>query len=297
MQNKTIDRALSRLGHVLAVCVFAASGCAPGANGAAAGEGSAAWRQASAWDDGQAEFCAYEVSWPRYGQSNPGRALLIAVKEPWAPDLEVKADSPRADGFDVLKLNHVRDVVTGIYTYHQMASVFIGRDSGELQKLAVTSSEGCGISTAQVVAGKLNTRSYFDGQGERVADYPSGALPRDGLALSLRDFLEGELPEAVEVFPSLMTGRFPPLVAASYSLERREGLQTVPAGEFETIELELGNETDWMRFSFAAESPHPLIRHEDSAGTVYRLSKCERIPYWQMNRLGGESWLPEAVRQ
>ena len=31
------------------------------------------------------------------------RALLVLVKEPWAPDLDVKADTPRRDGFDVLK--------------------------------------------------------------------------------------------------------------------------------------------------------------------------------------------------
>ena len=59
----------------------------------------------------------------------------------------------------------MRDVPTGIYTYHQMASVFLRRDSGELRKLSVMSSEGCGISTAHMVGGELETRSYFDGQG------------------------------------------------------------------------------------------------------------------------------------
>ena len=121
------------------------------------------------------------MTWARYGHHYDGRALLVLVKEPWAPELEVKADDPAAAGFEVLKLNHVRDVPTGIYTYHQMASVFPRRDTGALRKLAATSSEACGVSTAEMVRGRLETRSYFDGQGDRTLDYPAGALPEDGL--------------------------------------------------------------------------------------------------------------------
>src|SRR5688500_12946391 len=98
----------------------------------AAVAGDPSWRRSPLWDDGKAEYCAYDVTWARYGHHFDGRALLVLVKEPWAPDLEVKADTPRKDGFDVLKLNHIRDVQTGIYTYHQMASVYTRRDSGAL---------------------------------------------------------------------------------------------------------------------------------------------------------------------
>ncbi|MFQ5525322.1 MAG: hypothetical protein ACE5GX_03595 [Thermoanaerobaculia bacterium] len=268
--------------------------------GWAAAVAAAEWRHDAVWDDGNAEFCAYEIEWQRYGRGNPGTALLIAVKEPWAPDLEVKADAARPDGFEVLKLNHVRDVPTGIYTYHQMASTFVRRDTGRLQKLAVTSSEGCGVSTAQMVDSRLNTRSYFDGQGESTVDFEQGALPRDGLALVLRDFLDGPLPGEVSVFPTLMTGRFPELLARSYGIDRRIGERDVPAGSFETIELELAPQSrgaaGWMRFAFAREAPHPLVYSEDRAGTVYRLLKCERIPYWRMNGPEGEDWLPKALR-
>lgn len=258
--------------------------------------GSGAWRQSSIWNDGQAEFCAYEIDWFRYGTIFPGRALLIAVKEPWAPDLAVKADTPRSDGFEVIKLNHVRDVATGIYTYHQMASAFLRRDSGALEKLAVTSSEGCGISTAQVANGILETRSYFDGQGERSAGYPEESIPADALALALRDFVSGPLPDSILVFPSLMTGRFPKLEAGSFELARENGSREVPAGDYETIELELTGRSERMRFAFSKKPPHRLVFHEHSDGTTYRLAKCERIPYWQMNGPGGENWLPPEVR-
>ncbi len=264
--------------------------------GAAARGEDRSWRELELWDDGKAEFCAYEVSWPRYGRSNAGRALLITVKEPWAPDLEVKADRPRDGGFEVIKLNHVRDVPTGIYTYHQMASLFWRRDSGALRKIAATSSEGCGISTAQMLDGRLNTRSYFDGQGERDLDYPEGAVPDDGLPVALRDFVAGELPERLAVFPTLMAGRFAPLQPAELALSRRTGVRvTVPAGEFAATALELEG-AGGGTFYFDERAPHPLIWLERDDGTTYALAKCERIAYWNMAGPGGELWLPEPVR-
>lgn len=240
------------------------------------------------WDDGKAEFCAYEVAWARYGHRFDGRALLILVKEPWAPDLDVKADTPRPDGFDVLKLNHVRDVPTGIYTYHQMASVYLRRDSGALRKLAATSSEACGVSTAHLVDGRLETRSYFDGQGDRALPWPAGALAEDGLAASLRDYVAGRPPASVKVFPSLLMGRFAKLEPVTYRVERKEAA--------DGVEIRLTSGPAVLAYTFAKPSPHHLLRFEREDGTVYRLAKCERLAYWEMHDPGGEAWLPERVR-
>jgi hypothetical protein len=158
---------------------------------------------------------------------------LILVKEPWAPDLDVKADTPRPQGFDVLKLNHVRDVPTGIYTYHQMASVFLRRDSGVVQKIASTSSEACGISSADMTHGELRTRSYFDGQGNRSQRWPADALPEDGLPAMLRDWIARDYPKNVSVFPSLLLGRFASLTPTAYRVRRMPAAPVqVPAGTF-----------------------------------------------------------------
>lgn len=259
---------------------------APRIGTAAAGD--PAWRHSGLWDDGKAEFCAYEVTWARYGHHYDGRALLILVKEPWAPDLNVKSDKPRPNGFDVLKLNHVRDVPTGIYTYHQMASVFVRRDSGALQKIAATSSEACGVSSAEMVGGRLETRSYFDGQGDRSVPYPAGALPEDGLPASLRDYVAGPAPETLEVFPSLLAGRFPDLEPMTYRVAKKE------AGD--GVELRLTSGPSVLTYTFAKEPPYLLRRFEREDGTVYRLAKCERIPYWEMHDPGNEAWLPSRVR-
>jgi hypothetical protein len=276
---------------IVIMSLFTLSACSSGV------EGSAEWRTSPVWDDGNAEFCAYEVEWWRYGRLNTGRAILVLVKEPWAPDLDVKADTPRPDGFDVLKLNHIRDVPTGIYTYHQMASVFVRRDSGSLRKISATSSEGCCISTAQMTGGMLATASYFDGDGERKMPFPNGAFPEDGLPMILRDFLAGEAPESIDVFPSLMAGRFGDLSVTAYHVERREleDLE-VPAGSYAATELRLSSGSEWLSYFFSREAPHLLLELQRSDGSSYRLAKCERIPYWQMNVEGGEEWLPESVR-
>lgn len=265
------------------------------------GRGDGAWRLDPVWDDGRAEVCAYRVAWPRYGEERRGSALLILVKEPWAPDLAVKADAPRADGFEVLKLNHVRDVRTGIYEYHQMASVFLDRRRGGLVKMSTTSSEACGITTGEVVDGRLATRSYFDGQGARETAYPGG-LPDDGLPALLRELIAGEAPREIEVFPSLLAARLPELEPRRWRLSRRaveaQGAAGV-GGEGATVaavELLLTSGDDSRRYVFAAESPHPLLEFTASDGTGYRVARCERLAYWQRNRPGDEEWLPADLR-
>jgi len=253
--------------------------------------GDPSWRRAPLWDDGKAEFCAYEVSWAHYGHVYKGRALLVLVKEPWSPALDVKADHPGRGSFEVLKLNHVRDVATGIYTYHQMASVFWRRDSGALQKLAATSSEACGISFAEMTRGSLQTHSYFDGQGDRTRRWPELAWPEDGLPASLRTFVTGIVPSSLDVFPSLLAGRYADLAPRTYSLERRQA-----AAAEEGVELRLTSGASKLIYTFEAEPPHRLRRFERDDGTTYRLAKCDRIAYWDMHDPGGDAWLPAAVR-
>ena len=268
-------------------------------------EGDGAWRLDPVWDDGRAEMCAYRVTWPRYGAEREGSALLILVKEPWAPDLDVKADTPRDDGFEVLKLNHVRDVRTGVYEYHQMASVFLDRQRGGLVKMTTTSSEACGITTGQLVDGRLATQSYFDGQGSSEIDYPGG-LPDDGLPALLRELVAGVPPREIEIFPSLLAPRLPELAPRRWRLARREttaagapGVAAVGA-DVPAVEIRLergeGDGAEWRTYTFAREAPHPLLDYAASDGTRYRVAKCERLAYWERNRPGDEEWLPPALR-
>jgi hypothetical protein len=259
--------------------------------------GDSSWRRAPLWDDGKAEFCAYEVSWAHDGHVYNGRALLVLVKEPWNPALDVKADHPGRDSFEVVKLNHERDVATGIYTYHQTASVFWRRDTGALQKLAAASSESCGISYAEMTRGTLQTHSYFDGQGDRNHRWPPDAWPEDGLPAALRTFVSGILPVELRVFPSLLAGRFGDLGPRTYHIERRAVLAAEGGrAAADAVELRLTSGRSLLTYTFDTALPHRLVRFEREDGTVYRLAKCERLAYWLMHEPGGEAWLPPAVR-
>ena len=255
------------------------------------------WRHDPLWDDGRAEFCVYEVTWAHYGNRYPGRAILVTVKEPWAPELDVKADRPRANGFDVLKFNHARDVVTGIYTYHQMASAYVRRDDGTLRKCSATSSELCGISTADMTGGVLRTRSYFDGQGDRSQAWPEGALPEDGLPIALRDYVGEPPPASLQMFPSLMAGRFERLAVRNMTVRRtKRDRVEVPAGTFAGVEIRLQDANGFLTYTFDAQPPHRLLEYRDGRGTEYRLAKSERLAYWERHTPGDEGWLPPELR-
>ena len=292
-----------RSAHSLSTALALALALASSAAGAPPSPGGA-WRLDPVWDDGNAELCAYEVSWPRYGHRFPGRAMLVLVKEPWAPELDVKADTPRRDGFDVLKLNHVRDVPTGIYTYHQMASLYFRRDDLALEKVAATSSEACGVSTAFWNGGRLELHSYFDGVADRRVRWPEGALPEDGLPALLRDWVsEAEPPAELLVLPSLLDSRLAGVEPRRVRVERRSaGELEVPGGTFDAVELHLEPATGGDAplpadvYAFELAAPHRLLELRRGDGTLYRMARCDRLRYWEMHDPGGESWLPPAVR-
>ena len=260
---------------------------------------STSWRALPLWDIGRAEFSAYEVSWQRYGARRKARALIVLVKEPWAPDLDVKADTPREQSFDVLKLNHIRDARTGIYRYHQMASAFIRRDDGRLRKMATSSTEACGITTTDLRGGVLSTRSYFDRQGDRQTAWKAGAIPVDALPMLGRDLVQAgkSSSKTVDLFPSLLNGRLPPLKARAWTVSRRElGEVETPGLRCKATEVRLVRGRFAHRLVFEARTPHRLLTWEQPDGTSYRLAKTELLEYWEKTAPGDASWWPEHLR-
>ena len=291
--RRTLPPAVVAFGAVALLAVAAPTAAAPPA-------GAGAWRHDALWDDGNAELCAYEVTWPRYGHEFAGRALLVLVKEPWDPQQNVKADRPRADGFDVLKLNHARDVPTGVYTYHQLASAFLRRDDARLVKLAASSAEACGLTTAQRLGdGALSVRSYFDGAADREVPWPAGAVAEDALPALLRDWVDAgsEPPAELLVFPTLLDSKLAKLVPRPLRLARRDaGSVEVPGGRFAAVELQLSGQGEWRSYLFERAAPHRLLELRTDDGTYYRMAKCGRVRYWEMHDPGGEEWLPPKVR-
>lgn len=247
----------------------------------AAPAGAGSWRSSSLWDDGKAEYCAYSVRWPRHGGEITGRAVLVLAKEPWGGE--------PAHDFDVLKLNHIRDVPAGLSEDHQMASVLTRRDSGALVELAATSSDAWGIATAEVAGGRLSTRSYAERESGRERAYPAWALPEDGLPAALRGFVTGPLPASLSVFPSLLTAKNADLAPRAWHLERSETTAETPEGRLPAVALRLSTGEESRVYTFDKASPHRLLRLEGSDGTLYELARCARISYRNTNDPGDEA--------
>src|SRR2546429_1966254 len=99
----------------------------------------------SYWGDGKAEFNIYDAQIARYGIPRPTEVLHILVREPFDPKQLVKPDDPnRADAIQVLKLNQILHVPTGLYVYQQMHSNFWRGDNAQLLKFSLTSNDSCG---------------------------------------------------------------------------------------------------------------------------------------------------------
>lgn len=104
----------------------------------------------------------------------------------------------------------------------------------------------------------------------------------------LRELVGGELPAAIEVFPSLLTGRLPALEPVRYELTRRL--------DGDEIVIELRNSEASLSYRFETAVPHRLVAFAGGDGTRYRLARCERLAYWNMARPGGEEWWPAELR-
>jgi hypothetical protein len=246
------------------------------------------------WNDGKAEVAVYDARDLRYGLPRSSRAVLIVVAEDLSPSKLVKLDDPRAAAstIRVLKLNHVRSIPTGVYTYQQMLSVFLGAERLDPVKLSVTSHEWCGNSFVEWRSDRrqLSIRSYFENGGDRdVPLDPGDALFYDALPLKLRSLDFARVTEAKVVLYESVFSNAPAPPPRSDALLR----VTRPAGSVYRVELLRGGRTD--RFDFGDRFPHHLLRWERADGGVLTLVDSRRFRYWEENAPGDEKLLPGAA--
>ncbi|MBW1902875.1 MAG: septum formation inhibitor Maf, partial [Deltaproteobacteria bacterium] len=100
------------------------------------------------WFQGLAEISRFDLEQARYGEIHKGDAVLIYVTEEFFTDKQVKSELGKQPGaVPVLKLNFVRNFITGIYPYSMMSSIFTPVNRRQHpQSLKVTTSiqEWCG---------------------------------------------------------------------------------------------------------------------------------------------------------
>ncbi|MBL9002970.1 MAG: hypothetical protein JNJ46_01920 [Myxococcales bacterium] len=239
---------------------------------------------------------------------------------------------PPRDVFPVLKLNALRRFQTGIYEYSTMTSVFVRADAlgalptaqgvagslPALAKVSFSSQEWCGHVFHQVVprveAGGLRlhsqSHSYFDGEADdqRTLDGSLDALSEDELALRLRRYAgrAEALPmgssRSVPLLSSLLRVRLghQPVSIEAATIEHRKERTTLstPAGSLVAFSYGvLRKSGEQTTYFFEEAAPHRLLGYRSvQDGTVVEealLRGSTRLPYWQLNQSGHESFLKQ----
>ncbi len=267
-QRKLTGRCLP-FAALAAVLLFSTGSCRGPQNAAIGPPVDVGFLTDAHWSDGRAEVNYYDAVEPRYGiEREAGEAVLIFVKEDHRSDTLVKADDPDRADLPAMKLNWVTSIPTGVYTYQQMASVFVHRETGEVFRETLASHEWCGntfldLRTTMPTSPstgdyRLAWTSYFAGESRGEKRFEGGAVPADALLIRLRalpfeehaDRRSGDGADAtgrgrnerstvaqwpVTLLPSLRRNRVDPdtmrPVRANVRLAAAETIET-PAGSF-----------------------------------------------------------------
>ena len=261
------------------------------------------WRT---WGDGKAELSGYEVTTMRYGEPRQGNAVLIYVTEPMDSRTWVKDDRgevPAEHRVNVVKLNHTLKFQTGVYPYSVMTSTFTpvdgdGRARFSPSKISMSSQEWCGHVYNQIFPKADRffsmSHSYFGAEGDQhsAVETGGGALDEDALLIQLRELdgpFNGGRDWSGRLIPSLWSTRkahvdLEPVAATITRADTElDGVAVTrfvitSAGQQRTVDVEKAGQRRVLGWS-------------TSEGERARLLKTARLPYWQLNREGDQSYL------
>ncbi len=244
------------------------------------------------WYQGMAEINTYDLEQSRYGAVRKGDAVLIFVTEDLSRSKQVKLDQPDRqprDKVTVLKLNHLRRFVTGIYDYALMSSVFTPVDLSRFPhtlKTTTSVQDWCGQAFTQTnLRGghyRVHTRSYFESVGDRTDKVPA-------------DLLEDELWTRIRIQPeSIPVGKVRVIPAGFHQRLLHQPATARPATiRFETTEdkrqlvLTYLDRDQQLSITFESNFPHRILTWMEtqdgrpaSRGT---LRKSMQSAYWQEN--------------
>lgn len=250
------------------------------------------------WDQGNAEFQVYKTGLTRYGIRRDGLAKIIIVKELFDPEKLVKTNKP-AQAIEVIKMNYIQTVPTGVYDYFQMASFFFERSTGRIIKYTMSSQDGCGMTFMQYVytknSGHFIFHSYFDDEGDVTAEIETAEPPvfYDALPLVLRFWLKGKTPYTLKVVQPLIANKFikPALREARITnrLISAAGMGEVTSEQVYETTVAAGDARDV--FYFEQTFPYRLVKWLKSNHDELLLKSSHFFPYWQFNKPGDEKYI------
>lgn len=247
------------------------------------------------WDQGNAEFQVYKAGLTRYGIRRDGEAKIIIVKELFDPDRLVKTNKA-APAIEVIKMNYIQTVPTGVYDYFQMASFFFERSTGKIIKYTMSSQDGCGTTFMEYVYrnnnGHFIFHSYFDDEGDMQVELnvPEPPVFHDALPLVLRFRLQEKMPYTLQIVQPLIANKFTrPAITAARITNRLISPYSIGARQFESI-YEITVETNDARdiFYFEPVFPYRLVKWKKANNDELLLQSSRFFPYWQFNKPGDE---------
>jgi hypothetical protein len=244
-------------------------------------------QNSSYWGDGKAEFNFYDAQIVRYGQPRATEVIQILVREPFDPKQLVKPDDWKQPGvIQVLKLNQILHIPTGIYVYQQMHSNFWRVDDARLLKFSLTSNDSCGntFKEGRRVGDKFDYEyhTYWDGMADGRADIipPANGYFYDELPLRVRtiDFSKGNGEFAIELAPTMIKSKkddlaFKPAKVTFTSAEKN-------------IAVAVQHDGGTDQFILDREFPNLLREWNAADGSHLKMKRSLKIDYWNYNKPG-----------
>jgi hypothetical protein len=241
------------------------------------------------WDDGKAEVCRYAAEEMVEGEKRSFEAVSIVAAELFDPRQMVKKEKYEPSLVPVLKCNWFLRIPTGVYSYQQMASLFVRRSDALAMKAAFSSQEWCGQTFAEWRRDRpgLAAHSYWDGEGDQTyeldAELGADVLFYEQVPLWIRahrpDAARSEKVQLVEKRLATSHCAAPKLVAATLTFH---GRANDDAKKPLVVELARADRSD--TFLLDEVFPFTLTEWRRSDGTTWKLVKSERVEYWKLNK-------------
>lgn len=241
------------------------------------------------WFQGQAEISSYALSQARYDSIHEGTTVLIFVTEDFSKSKHVKTETPRiqrTDAIPVLKLNTLKEFVTGIYKYSLMNSVYTPIDRKEYPhslKLMASTQEWCGQTFMQANwkgnRYDVQQMSYFEDIGDT----------RFSLE---RAFLEDELWNVIRIAPErLPVGKVKMIASSMYlRLSHRDNkvydatTTLVSADDYYRYTVDYPELGRQLEIHFEISFPHKILGWKETYGdhevTTAQLLHTIKDDYW-----------------
>src|SRR5712691_7579197 len=244
-------------------------------------------QNSSYWNDGKAEFNIYDAQIVRYGQPRQTEVLHILVREPFDLKQLVKADDWQRPGVvQVLKLNQILHVPTGIYVYQQMHSNFWRADNARLAKFSLTSNDSCGNTYKEARRGgeifAYQWHTYWDGmvEGRGKVRLPPNGFFYDELPLRVRtiDFSKPGGDFEIQLAPTIINSKKDNLVWKPAQVH----FESTERAIYVTVQHAAGIE----RFMLDREFPFLLRTWEAADGSCLTLKRSLKVDYWNYHAVG-----------